>query len=872
VPENSRQNKSFELRARLPRYVRLAALSLLGVTILAVLVGFYRERSKGAFRLKPEHTRLSTDVVADVDNYERLETDGNTRKFLIRADHAKTFSDQHQELDNVYIEVYGENNKVDKLLANKALYVPEEGPSFTAYLDGDVRIETNDALKVKTGNIVYTKKTEMAEADQLVEFERENIKGRAIGATVDVGSKRLELLRDVEVEMTGGVENGRADIRNALFKGGSAVFDQAADVLEVRGGVESRIVSTDDKITNIKASRAAIALVRERKVNSSITSVELFDNVWIDTTGQDRGRTTIETAYAKYDRPSDRFDLKNGVRIVTGEPDSADIRAGEAIFERSAGKIFLNGGAEITRGGVYLKGNSMTAALSGENKVRSASVSGSAFLRNTSNDCTTEISADELDAAFDTSQQVEKADAKGNVNAVLLPEDNSNYSRVTVSSPTAIRSSFRAGGILDKMKTDGRTTIQLDVPNDRPDAANKRVTADTVHVLFNQNGKDIKRAEAVGNAELNIRPITASSENYNTTIFAPRFDCQFYETGNNARSCVGVRGTKTLREPNVARENRGTQTLLADELEATFSQTSRDIERLDARRSVKFTELDRNVIAAAMTYTETDRIVRMRGGEPTYWDSQARAKAPEIDWDIRNDRSYLRGGVSTTYYNRRKTNDATPFGDADKPVFTTSSSAEIDHRSETAVFIGTARAWQNNNYVRADKLVVDQRNGRFFAEGSVQSALYEARQVRKSGSTNVPVFASAASLSFDRGDRILRYRQAVDMRQGTDRVNGEIADIYLNDRNELVKAIVENKVVVTQPGRRATGDWVQYSAEDEVAVIRGNPASVEDRESGTSQSGEITMNLRDNRVISEGKTKQNPSARTRSVYKVRSTQ
>jgi lipopolysaccharide export system protein LptA len=88
----------------------------------------------------------------------------------------------------------------------------------------------------------------------------------------------------------------------------------------------------------------------------------------------------------------------------------------------------------------------------------------------------------------------------------------------------------------------------------------------------------------------------------------------------------------------------------------------------------------------------------------------------------------------------------------------------------------------------------------------------------------------------------------------------------------MVKTVVETGVVITQPGRRAAGDWAEYTAENEVAVIRGDPARVEDSENGSSQSGQITVYLRENKMTSEGPTKQNSSARTRSVYKVKNIQ
>jgi lipopolysaccharide export system protein LptA len=197
---------------------------------------------------------------------------------------------------------------------------------------------------------------------------------------------------------------------------------------------------------------------------------------------------------------------------------------------------------------------------------------------------------------------------------------------------------------------------------------------------------------------------------------------------------------------------------------------------------------------------------------------------------------------------------------------------EIDHNAETAVYTGNARAWQDNSYVRADRFSIDQRKGQFYAEGTVQSLLYEAKQRRKSTSSNVPVYATSNSLAYSKDDRLLKYRKDVNIRQGTDRLSAQVADIYLDDNNEMSKTVVETGVIITQPGRKAVGDWAQYTSENEVAVIRGNPARVDDAENGSSQAGEITVYLRDDRVQSSGPNKQNTGARTRSVYKVKTIQ
>ena len=868
------KEKSFEFRAKLPGYVRYAALVAIGVTVMIVVVGFYRERNKATFRLKPEDTKLSKDVVAEVNGYERLETDGDVKKYYLKADHAKTFSDNHQELDNVYIEVYADNGGVDKMTAQRALYVPKEDRDFTAYLAGAVNIDTRDDLNIKTDNIVYTKTDETAVADELVKFSRQNVSGQSFGANADIAEKKLHLLKDVDVDVASDESGSISSIKNAKFKGGSALYNQKDNILEVDGGIQSHMVSPDGiRNTDVKAQRLVASLAPQAGSSQpTIKTIELFENVWIETTEKGARQSTIETSYAFYDKPADRFELKNGVHLVTGTDQITDVRSSDATYEQTGLHLRLGGGAEITKGTGYIKGDSIAAALTPDKKVRSSKVDGSAYLRNAANERTTEITADVLTADFDNDQQPTNARAAGNANAKITPNDKADYTSLNLSSRGSLLATFRPGGLPQTMKADGRSTVQLNAQGGTNDAANKQVTADAVNVVFNDSGKDIRHADAVGNAVLYIEPLKAAAQNVRTTIYAPRFDCEFYPSGNNAKDCVGATKTKTVREPTVPADNRGTQNLLADKLTANFNEGTKDVDSLQAAGQAKFTELDRNAVADSLTFTQSDQVVRMRGGEPAYWDSSARAKAPEIDWDTRNQRSYLRGGVSTTYYSKKKAGDAAPFGNSDKPVFATAQSMELDQKTQTALYNGNARAWQDSNFVRADQLVIDQQNGAFKAEGSVQSLLYDAKQKRKSTSSSVPVYAAAAAMNYSRNDRVLQYRESVDIRQGTDRLSAESANIFLDQNNEMVKTVVENNVTITQPGRKAVGDWAEYTAENEVAVLKGNPARVDDAENGSSQGGQITVYMSDNRVLSEGSTKQNPTARTRSVYKVKNIQ
>jgi lipopolysaccharide export system protein LptA len=271
-----------------------------------------------------------------------------------------------------------------------------------------------------------------------------------------------------------------------------------------------------------------------------------------------------------------------------------------------------------------------------------------------------------------------------------------------------------------------------------------------------------------------------------------------------------------------------------------------------------------------MSYTSADDTVRLRGGEPTVWDSRGRTKAIELDSDLTNDVSYSRGKTATTYYSQEQTNGAAPFSKVKSPVYVVSERGEFHHESGIAIYTANARAWQDDNFVRGDKLTIYVNDKKMDAEGHVQSALYNARRRVNGADTVVPVSASADLMSYSDPNRIIHYEGNVDIRQGTDRITSSVADVYLNkDSSEVEKTIAQRSVIITQPNRKGTGEWMQYTSLDEVAILKGNPARFEDTEQGTTEGTRLTVFVRDGKVTADDSHGSQSSGRVRSTHKIK---
>ena len=555
-------------------------------------------------------------------------------------------------------------------------------------------------------------------------------------------------------------------------------------------------------------------------------------------------------------------------------PRSLIIRAGHATVYQATSILVFSGGATAVQDQDVMSGDKLAASLNEHQRLQKVEARGNSYLRTMTEGRAAEVHAADMNFFLDADQQLQRAVATREVRVRSLDA----ASEMQLTGANSLEVNFQSQGnrsLLREMRTDGRSVLSLAAPQSRandPRAANKRLTADSVKLIWRATGRDLERAEAVGNAELVIDPVQKSALAERKTLTAPRFDCYFNESGNLARTATATGGgIKAIIEPLQPTEERAIRTLTSQQMTAAFMRDTQDVERLDAQGDAKFNELDRNGRAANASYTAADETVRLRGDEPTVWDSRARIKAAEIDSDLRNDISYSRGKTATTYYSQEQTGGATPFAKVKSPVFIVADRAEFRHTTGVAIYTGAARAWQDDNFVRADRLTIYRENKRMEGEGSVQSALYQIKRRNANGSNDVvPVFASAERMFYSDTDRLLHYEGNVDIKQGTERITSAVSDIYLlKNTNEVEKTIAQRNVVLTQPGRRGVGEWAQYTMADETVVLKGDPARVEDVEQGTSESGRLTVYLRESRVIADDTRGAQSPGRVRSTHKIK---
>src|SRR4051794_25352051 len=250
---------------------------------------------------------------------------------------------------------------------------------------------------------------------------------------------------------------------------------------------------------------------------------------------------------ATLDAKNKRLDLHKDVEITVA-PDAkaaaspkpslrsrpVTIHSGHALFDQAQMRLNFTGGATAEQEQDVMSGDQLAATLNAKKRLQKIEARGNSYLRTLEAGHAAEVHAVDMDFLFDNDQKLQHANATRDVRAQSLNAD----SQAEITGANSLETDFQAQGqrsLLKEMRTSGRSVLTLGAPQSRandPKAANKRLTGDSVKLVWRATGNDLETAEAAGNAELVIEPVQKSAKADRKTLTAQQFFCEFYETGN----------------------------------------------------------------------------------------------------------------------------------------------------------------------------------------------------------------------------------------------------------------------------------------------------------------------------------------------------
>ncbi|HKC65973.1 MAG TPA: LPS export ABC transporter periplasmic protein LptC, partial [Pyrinomonadaceae bacterium] len=229
---------------------------------------------------------------------------------------------------------------------------------------------------------------------------------------------------------------------------------------------------------------------------------------------------------AVLDNKNKKLELQKDVEIIV-QPDAkmaasqksparskpVTIHAGHAIFDQAQMHLSFTGGATAEQGRDVMSGDQLSAKLSAQRKVQKMEARGNSYLRSMEEGHAAEVHAEDMDFFFDGNQNLQHATANKDVKARTLDAD----SQAEITGANSLEVDFQQQGersLLKEMRAGGgRSVLTLTAPQSRaadPRAANKRLTADSIKLVWRATGRDLESAEAGGNAELIVEPVQKS--------------------------------------------------------------------------------------------------------------------------------------------------------------------------------------------------------------------------------------------------------------------------------------------------------------------------------------------------------------------------
>jgi LPS export ABC transporter protein LptC/lipopolysaccharide transport protein LptA len=787
----------------------------------------------------PYETKLQGPIVAIFNNTRYAhESDGRVR-FVLTAGVDKAHANGAHELEQVRLESYGaEGNRNDSISADRA---EVSDTSNLNALDADffsnVVVQTTEGGTLKTNHLHYSHEKNAVDTKEPIEFDSPTLSGRATGMLIEIQDERVQLLNDVDLTVKPEAEANK-----------NAANPQAASDNETP---EQRAARKAAKRAR-KLQRRKHAEVSAQQASPASDKANLAAN---DKAARKANRRKAKANLAKAGKPQ-----QNALPVAKLP---TRIRAASALFERKDHRLALYNNVIVTQGTDEMRANNMLGLLTEKNKFERIEARGNSYLKQTDK---AEIKSTDMDFFFDE-QRLTRATATGEATVHSLGSESVKEARAT--SLEAIFSPTETGSAINTITANGNANLQIHPPKPKDEKENpteRELTANQVVMNFYPDGQYIAFAQANENAVMKITPVRAAKGADKKTIHAPQMTADFFQTDNRVKTFNATGGVKVEIEATTANAHppRVTTSKL---LTAEFIQDSQDVDTLIQQGDFKYNEGDRNGVAESATYKGQAEYLMLRGKRPMVWDAKARTQADEIDYDHIKDESHARGDVRTTYYSRETANDATPFKNTKSPVFITAETGDARNADGIAVYKGNARGWQDDNFVKAERIELYQNEKKMIATGKVESALYQVKKTTdEKQSEVVPGFATAERMTYSDSDRIVHYDGSVKARQGTDNIEAAVVDVQLmKETNEVERMTAEGNVTLVQPGRRGTGDKFIYTSEDGRAILTGRNARVEDAEKGTTMGTQLTFYSRDDKVVVDN---QQGTGRVKSTHRL----
>jgi lipopolysaccharide export system protein LptA len=276
--------------------------------------------------------------------------------------------------------------------------------------------------------------------------------------------------------------------------------------------------------------------------------------------------------------------------------------------------------------------------------------------------------------------------------------------------------------------------------------------------------------------------------------------------------------------------------------------------------------------AGQASYDAATQVVQLTGN-PRVHDGGGDLAASFIEVDRTTGNGNARGGVKATYRQASGQQNATFTGTG--PVHVVADHAHLDHRADLTTFYGTpesqARLFQGSDSVSAPVLELSQSHATLAAHGPPgDAAAVNAVFTNASSNPKTPpsvVRLQSRTLLYADKEHKAVFSGNVVAQTSSGVLHASSMDIYFSptsaaqtpgrapQSSQLSKIVARGAVEIQQPGRKGSGEELEYTAQDGKFVLTGSagaPPRLTDQVRGTVTGSALIFNDRDDSVMVSG--------------------
>ncbi|MFZ1006360.1 MAG: LPS export ABC transporter periplasmic protein LptC [Candidatus Sulfotelmatobacter sp.] len=791
----------------------LIVIAVLFITVIAGMYLYARLRQLSVLKAFPG--KIGIDIKQTASGFQFSKSEAGRTVFSIRAKSVKEFKlNGHAELHDVSIVLYGrDTSRFDQIYGDEFSYDQKSG-DVTARGDVQIDLEANPSgvsspdqatpkelknpIHLKTSDLVFNQNSGNASTDARVDFSTPQATGWAVGVQYTAKSNTLTLSSQIHVTLSG-------EHAASLFASHGRITRDPREVvlenphLDRQGGI-------------LQAEEATFFLTADNQVERVLAS----------------GNVNATSA--------------------TGVADQTRARADEA-------ELLLTGKQNLLH----------TATLTGN-----------------------------VHAERGGSQPMQ-----GDAGRAVLDFRGQNR-LLKVHASDGVRLAQHAA--TNQPATDAPKALASAVESSTPQDFDLRAP---VVDFFVADGRRLSQAETSGAAQMTISPaqnlIPASTQasGQRTVITAGRFDARFVPMPGGKSQLTSIHGAPNAKIVNVA-PGVPDRVSTSQTLDAAFLPEG-GVASIVQQGSVAYSdgmppEKLTQAWADRARYTPADRILVLTGS-PRVSDGGMVTTGRTIRINRATDDAIAEGDVKSTYNELKEQPDGALLASA-SPIHVTAATMTAHNSPAVALYQGNARLWQDANLIEAPSIEFDRDRRSLVAQGTaaqpVLTTLVQGKAeskpspappvVAKAGRSPTPrgskhqsnpkphektdesgpIAISAARLSYSDPERRAHYDGGVTARGTGFTATSAEMDIYLLPRSQassnqsltspgrLDRMVAQGKVVIDQPGRRAEGNTLVYTAADDKFVLTGGSPSIFDAERGKITGVSLTFFRHDDRVLVEG--------------------